>query len=117
MRLQLFKGTYAALLFLAMVGLFLMLRRGAGDGFALLAWLGLVVLGAGGLVATGSDALATAGSLLGLISTAYLEFVGSVPAGVTGVTTGHWRVELTLGAYVLLSIVLIVIWRSRRHAA
>lgn len=115
MRLQLFKGTYAILFFLAMGGLFLMLRRGAGDGFALLAWLGLVILAAGGLVSTGRDALAMGGSALGLLSTAFLEFAAAVPVGSSGTRAGQWQVELTLGAYVLLVIILGVIWRSRRR--
>ncbi len=114
MRLQLFKGTYAIMFFLAMTGLFVMLRRGAGDAFALLAWLGLVILAAGGLVATGSELAAVLGATVGLVTTAYLEFVGTLPAAV-GSGGGQWRVEVTLGAYLLLMIALVVIWRTRRR--
>lgn len=118
MRLQLFKGTYAILLFLAMAGLFLMLRRGAGDAFALLAWLGLVVLACGGLVATDSDLVAVVGGVLGLVASVYLEFGGALPAnGDFAATGGRWRVEVSLGFFLLLVIALTVIWRARRRPA
>lgn len=115
-RLQLFKGTYAILLCLAMAGLFLMLHRGAGDGFALLAWLGLVVLACGGLVATDSDLVAVVGGVVGLLASAYLEFGGALPAsGAFAASGGRWRLEVTLGFFLLLVIALTVIWRARRR--
>lgn len=115
-RLQLFKGTYAILLFLAMAGLLLMLRRGAGDAFSLVAWLGLIVLACAGLVANDSDLVAVGGGVLGLVASTYLEFSGALPAtSAMAASGGRWRVEVSLGFFLLLVIALIVIWRSRRR--
>lgn len=110
MRLQLFKGTYGVLLFLAIIGLFLMLRRQAGDGLALLLWLGLIAIAAIGLVANESDAMALVGVVLGLISTGYLKWGGPVA------TRGGLLVDLSVGVYLLLTITLAVIWLMRRRS-
>lgn len=117
MRLQLFKGTYAVLILLAVPGLFLMLRRQAGDGYSLSLWLGLVALAAGGLVATGSEGLAFGGAAAGLLTTLYLRLTMASGAGATAYGSGgQLRIDLALGAYVIFCIALTVIWGARRRA-
>jgi len=81
---------------------------------ALLAWLGLVLLACGGLVVTGSELTAIAGALVGVAISAYLEFGATLPAGAPpGAGGGQWRVEVTLGGYLLMLIALTVIWPAR----
>lgn len=116
MRLQLFKGTYGILMLFAVVGLFLMLRRQGGDVNSLLLWVGLVILAAGGLVATGSDLTALGGAGVGLLSTLYLRLTGLPTLGGEGISAAaRTRVELALGAYFLIAITLAVIWGARRR--
>lgn len=117
MRLQLFKGTYGILMLFAVIGLFLMLRRQGGDANSLLLWLGLVILAAGGLVATRSDLTAFVGAGVGLLSTLYLRLAGLPSLGGEGVSSAaKTQVELALGAYLLIAITLAVIWGARRRS-
>jgi len=109
MKFQLFKGTYSVLLFLAVLGLFTMLSRQAGDGFALLMWFGLIAIASAGLMSTDNDSLAMGGAALGLASTLYLKWGGPK------VTRGALLVDLSVGAYVLLTITLAIIWRVRKR--
>lgn len=119
MRIQLFKGTYGVLLCFAMAGLFLMLLRQTGSGYAFLAWLGLIVVATGGLVATGSDLVGVGGVLIGLCGSLYLKWYGAGAAvgalNTEAAAVTPLRIDLSLGAYVLMAIALVTIWLTRRR--
>lgn len=118
MKLQLFKGTYAVMHVLAMAGLFMMLVQRSGSGLALCLWLGLILLSSVGLVSTRREFFATVASALGLAGIVFLKWLA--PVVVTAWTARPdsepmLRVDLALGAYVLITIVLASIWRARRN--
>lgn len=101
---------------LAVAGLFIMLRRQAGDGYSLTFWLGLIALAAGGLVSSGREIFALAATLAGLATTVYLRTAEGVAVSAGG-AGGAMRIDLALGAYVIFAIVLAVIWAARRRSA
>lgn len=116
LRLQLFQGSYAILLGLAMVGLFIMLGRQGGDFSTFLLWISLIVAANIGLIATQREVFAVGGTALGLASTFYLRLPGSrtVLSAVSGDDGSAW-LNVTLGIYLIIMIILVVIWVARRR--
>lgn len=114
MKLQLFKGTYGVLMVLAMAGLFIMLRRQTGSGFALALWLILILLATAGLVATQNEGFATGATGVGLLYTLYLRLGGLAHA------VSYARLNLVAGFYALLTVGLgynLLRGRSRKVSA
>jgi len=115
LRLQLFKGSYAILLALAMVGLFIMLGRNGGDINTFLLWISLIVAANLGLIVTQREILALGGTVIGLASTFYLRLPGTraILTAVSGEEGSGW-LNMTLGIYLMILIVLVVVWVARR---
>ncbi len=116
LRLQLFKGSYAILLALAIVGLYVMLGRSGGDINTFFLWITLIVAANIGLVATQREVLAVGGTALGLVSTLYLRLPGArTVLSPMGGSHGPAWLDVTVGVYLLILITLVVIWVARRR--
>jgi hypothetical protein len=115
MRRQLFQGTYALLLLIAMLGLFRMLVLRVGNELALAGWLCLIALGVLGLLLNDQARLAAYELMGGFFVTLYQWFTSAVPVGALGVSErgALTRITWSLGAYGLLLAV--VVYRWWRH--
>jgi hypothetical protein len=112
MRRQLFQGTYALLLLIAMLGLFRMLALQVGNELALAGWLSLIALGVLGLLLNHQARLAAGELVVGFLVTLYQRVTSTVSVGALGEAErgALTRITWSLGAYALLLVVVIYRW-------